>query len=359
MGNCNLVVAVISLFCLVAGLVSLWLSYRRRSYVNRRRNRELEEKIDRMAVDLVFSEIAVLLYNEVIADDARGQKRRFDPALVQRFVRDEKASPVRNVGKDIGIIRNIDEVLRRTLERGLGILGAQRGYLLLADEAGNLAADDAVVAGDGCPIAPDLDMIRRVIGNGGSETAAGDPHDTAAKAVLVVPVRTRDRVSGVCCFERRADAPYTPGEARIAGEFLDRVVQAVENAFIFKKMKASAEYQEQPVLTPEIEEKVKKAIAYLDLNYTADISREGLAASLDMHPDTLGRSFKIFTGRKINDYLNERRVREVAEKLCDSEVNIIELAFAAGFESLSTFNRAFVKVFDMTPTEYRERCMKM
>ncbi|HNV47732.1 MAG TPA: helix-turn-helix transcriptional regulator, partial [Spirochaetota bacterium] len=63
----------------------------------------------------------------------------------------------------------------------------------------------------------------------------------------------------------------------------------------------------------------------------------------------------IVTGRKIGDYVNELRVRDAAAMLDGTSENIIDIAFAVGFESLRTFNRAFLKVMNVTPTEYRER----
>jgi transcriptional regulator GlxA family with amidase domain len=75
---------------------------------------------------------------------------------------------------------------------------------------------------------------------------------------------------------------------------------------------------------------------------------------LDMHPDSLGRYFKIRTGRKISDFVNELRVKEAARRLALTDENIVHIAFAAGFESIPTFNRAFHRVMGITPTEFRE-----
>jgi len=72
-----------------------------------------------------------------------------------------------------------------------------------------------------------------------------------------------------------------------------------------------------------------------------------------MHPDSFGRFFKIYTNKKISEFINELRVMEAARKLRESSANIIEIAFSVGFESLPTFNRAFMKVMNVTPTQYR------
>jgi AraC-like DNA-binding protein len=102
------------------------------------------------------------------------------------------------------------------------------------------------------------------------------------------------------------------------------------------------------------EDKLKKAIEFIGGNFTRNISREGLASMLGINPDNLGRYFKLYTGEKINDYINRLRVETAAEILDETDKTIVEIAFSVGFENISTFNRAFLKVMNETPTEYRK-----
>ncbi|MCU0847229.1 MAG: helix-turn-helix domain-containing protein [Spirochaetes bacterium] len=106
-------------------------------------------------------------------------------------------------------------------------------------------------------------------------------------------------------------------------------------------------------LASPAEEKIKKAIEYINSNYRSEISREGLAAECDMNTDYFSRLFKIYTGKKISDYINELRVIEAAGMLRESGENILNIAYNVGFENLRTFNRAFLKVMNVTPSDYR------
>ena len=63
--------------------------------------------------------------------------------------------------------------------------------------------------------------------------------------------------------------------------------------------------------------------------------------------------FKLYTGKKINDYINELRVQVAADKLRKTDENIIDIAFEVGFESLTTFNRTFARIMNITPGKYR------
>jgi AraC-like DNA-binding protein len=108
------------------------------------------------------------------------------------------------------------------------------------------------------------------------------------------------------------------------------------------------------IITPAIKEKMDKAIVYLEENFRSPISREGLAAHIDIHSDDFGRYFKLYTGKKVNDYWNELRVVEASRIIRESEDQFSDIAFAVGFESLATFNRAFLKVMEVTPSRYKE-----
>ncbi len=108
-------------------------------------------------------------------------------------------------------------------------------------------------------------------------------------------------------------------------------------------------------ISPATEEKVKKAVVFLHENFMHDISREGLASLVGLNCDHLGKAFRIYTGKKIQNYINDLRVRSAAVMLRDKERKIIDIAFESGFESLRTFNRAFTRLMSISPKEYRKK----
>ena len=74
----------------------------------------------------------------------------------------------------------------------------------------------------------------------------------------------------------------------------------------------------------------------------------------------MSRLFCIHTGKKINEYINHLRIADAARQLKepDNRKKIIDIALATGFESLSTFNRAFKINLGLTPMEYRKKYSK-
>jgi transcriptional regulator GlxA family with amidase domain len=65
--------------------------------------------------------------------------------------------------------------------------------------------------------------------------------------------------------------------------------------------------------------------------------------------------FRQATGLTFTDYLARIRVEKVKSMLLDPHKRVSEAAFAAGFQSLSQFNRVFRKVAGEAPSMYRER----
>lgn len=101
--------------------------------------------------------------------------------------------------------------------------------------------------------------------------------------------------------------------------------------------------------------KIEEAISYIEKNYNDEITRESLAKIMNMNSDYLGRMFKKLTEKNISDYINECRLKKACELLINSDDNIVDIAFAVGFESLPTFYRVFKKIMDETPINYRTK----
>ena len=67
------------------------------------------------------------------------------------------------------------------------------------------------------------------------------------------------------------------------------------------------------------------------------------------------RVFKRATGLTFMEYLARARIEAVKLLLLDASTRVSEAAYAAGFQSLSQFNRVFRRVEGEAPTRYRER----
>ncbi|MFP4041047.1 MAG: helix-turn-helix domain-containing protein [Desulfosudaceae bacterium] len=151
---------------------------------------------------------------------------------------------------------------------------------------------------------------------------------------------------------------------RLMADEIDDLNQDLESFIIKNSLlnqtieKTLAEKKSRPntaTITPEAEEKILAAIDFIRENYLSEVSRDDLARSVGVHPDSLGKQFKRYTGRKLGDYIYELRIQEAARRLRETDDNIINIAFEVGFESLRTFNRVFPRYMKVTPRQYRQQ----
>ena len=69
--------------------------------------------------------------------------------------------------------------------------------------------------------------------------------------------------------------------------------------------------------------------------------------------DHFGRIFRRATGRTFTGYVARARVERAQQLLADPHARVTEVAFAAGFQSLPTFNRTFKALTGHSPTAWR------
>jgi len=68
--------------------------------------------------------------------------------------------------------------------------------------------------------------------------------------------------------------------------------------------------------------------------------------------------FKKETGKTINQYITEYRIKEAKELLKDQYVKMYEVSTSVGYTDQNYFTKIFKKVTHLTPSEYREKCIK-
>ena len=123
-----------------------------------------------------------------------------------------------------------------------------------------------------------------------------------------------------------------------------------------KKYLASPHYQ---TLFPLVEDKrIERIIAYIQANYTKNISLKDIADKAAMNPAAFCRYFKKQVGRSFVHYVNEMRVGYACKLLMTKELSVSQIAFDSGFESVNHFNRTFKHITSYTATQYQHRILK-
>ncbi len=108
----------------------------------------------------------------------------------------------------------------------------------------------------------------------------------------------------------------------------------------------------ESVNTPNRIEQIKK---YIEDNHRKNLTLKKLAQTFYLSQGYISRMFRRETGVGFNAYLNIFRISKAREMLDETELNISEIAFLTGFNSISQFNRTFLSVCSCSPREYRHR----
>lgn len=100
--------------------------------------------------------------------------------------------------------------------------------------------------------------------------------------------------------------------------------------------------------------KFSYVMKYINQNYTEEISLEKLASIAGYSKYHFSRIFKEYNNMSYIQYINNKRIKAAERLLVDPELSITEVAMRSGFASLTTFNRAFRKAKNCTPSEFKK-----
>lgn len=101
-------------------------------------------------------------------------------------------------------------------------------------------------------------------------------------------------------------------------------------------------------------EKINLACNHIIENCEQELTLESVADHIGFSSCYFSRIFKQTTNYNFVEYLTLQRVKRAQSLLCDSNMSITEIAYQAGFKSISSFNRAFRQYKNCSPREYRK-----
>jgi AraC-like DNA-binding protein len=96
-----------------------------------------------------------------------------------------------------------------------------------------------------------------------------------------------------------------------------------------------------------------KARKYIEEYSGEELSLPRVAKAVNIHPNYLSEKFKQVTGIRFVEYIARARFNTACDLLRNGNLRVSEIAFAAGFQSLSQFNRVFKRFSGKSPTQYR------
>lgn len=108
------------------------------------------------------------------------------------------------------------------------------------------------------------------------------------------------------------------------------------------------------VVSKKSEMRINKVCNYIQNHFSDKLSIKKVADLIHLTESNFCKFFKKATGKTYSNYINEIRINEACRLLVQTEKTVSQISFECGFETLSYFNRVFMKIKQMTPSKYKE-----
>lgn len=104
----------------------------------------------------------------------------------------------------------------------------------------------------------------------------------------------------------------------------------------------------------EYTERINRVIDYIDSHMDTNLSLDQLAGISGFSRFHFHRIFHSFTGESLYDFILRLRLEKAKAMLLTTGRTITDIAFACGFNDSATFNRAFKKRYQTTPSQWKK-----
>jgi AraC-like DNA-binding protein len=143
--------------------------------------------------------------------------------------------------------------------------------------------------------------------------------------------------------------PTAKGVGRITG--LLEVLQLLGSSRVAARSLASPYFQ--PAAGKKTEGRIGKVFQYVHRHSAETVALREVASLIHLSESAFCKFFKRTTGKTFSDYLADIRIGHACHLLSESDDTISAIAFRSGFDSLTYFNRVFLRKKGVSPREFR------
>jgi AraC-like DNA-binding protein len=104
--------------------------------------------------------------------------------------------------------------------------------------------------------------------------------------------------------------------------------------------------------------RMTKVYEYVMQNFRQKISLDEVAALANMTPSSFSRYFKARANKSFSNFVSEIRVGNACKLIHEQEMNIAQISYECGFNTLSNFNKQFKEITGKNPLKYKEEYFK-
>lgn len=104
-------------------------------------------------------------------------------------------------------------------------------------------------------------------------------------------------------------------------------------------------------------DQIHAVVSRITDNLSEPHSAAAVAAKLGMSESRFSRFFRKATGNTFTDFVNRVRISRACQLLMDTEQQITHICYEVGFNNVANFNRRFLEMKGMTPSEFRKQSL--
>lgn len=122
----------------------------------------------------------------------------------------------------------------------------------------------------------------------------------------------------------------------------------------YEKSNKNNTFVDDDIASKKYYKKINNILGFIDSNYTNDITLEETASMMGFSKFYFAHMFKKYTNVTFYNYLIHKRIQK-AQSLLKSDISITEISMQSGFNNITSFCRAFKKITNYSPTEYKNK----
>ena len=99
---------------------------------------------------------------------------------------------------------------------------------------------------------------------------------------------------------------------------------------------------------------VSDVIKYIYENYTKELTINDVTEKFNITDTKLNKILMSYSGKRFIEFLNALKIDKACEMLLTTDKSVIDISFELGFNTVKTFNNNFLKLKNMSPTDFRK-----
>lgn len=122
---------------------------------------------------------------------------------------------------------------------------------------------------------------------------------------------------------------------------------------------ASPDYHITNDVTEVNRQRIELIHRHVRQHLDSEINQSDVARLVGLTPPAFSRFFRRATGQTFVGFVNILRINEVCRAMTESSECITRIAMNCGYNNIANFNRQFLAIKSMNPSQYRERHLRL